>query len=640
MSNKRFMSLLSKEFPDIKSAAVEIINLSAILSLPKGTEYFFSDLHGEHEAFIHMLKGASGVLKEKIDWLFSDSPAEERDELTTLLYYPEQTIAKRKECDGYEEWLSGVIIKLVALTKNTANKYTRSKVRKRLPQGFAYIMDELLHADDEANKEHYYKQILKSLYETGMSEEFIKELARTVSILAIDRLHIVGDVFDRGAHPDYIMDYLIGYDNVDFQWGNHDILWMGAAFGNWASIANVLRINCAYNNFDMLEIGYGINLRPLSSFALQTYADDECKFFTPKVFDKNKFDPVDMKLAAKMHKAISIIQFKAEAQLILAHPEYHAEARVLLDKIDFEKGTVKIGDTEYPMRDTNFPTVDPSNPFEFTEDEYDVMERIAASFTSSKRLDSHIKFLLTHGSLYTIFNNNLLYHGCIPMTMDGEFEQVDIGGGKTLAGKEYLDYLDKEVRRIYYSGCNDKFDGHLLWYLWSGGKSPLFGKNTITTFQRFFVEDKATHKEHTDPYYKLIANPEVDKQVCKKILTEFGIKYGGHIINGHVPVKHKSGESPVKGGGLLYVIDGGMAKSYQGTTGIAGYTLIYNSRYYALAQHNANELISNEAPSIQVVEYTEGRVTVNDTDTGAMLRQQIEELKELIAYYESRRYEK
>ncbi|MBR2967243.1 MAG: fructose-1,6-bisphosphatase [Clostridia bacterium] len=635
MSHKRYMSLLSKEYPDAKSAAVEIVNLSAILSLPKGTEYFFSDLHGEHEAFIYMLKSASGVLKEKIDWLFTDLSEEERAELARLVFYPENILSEKKSTPAYDAWLRRVIYLLISLCKDTAYKYTRSRVRKKLPKEYAYIIDELLHSDDEANKEHYYEQILRSLVETGIAEDFIKALTRTISDLAIDKLHIVGDVFDRGAHPDYIMDYLIRYNNVDFQWGNHDILWMGASMGNWASIANVLRINFAYNNFDMLEIGYGINLRPISAFATQAYGDDECACFTPKVFDKNKFDPIDMKLAAKMHKAISIIQFKAEAQMIMQHPEYHAQARVLLDKIDFEKGTVKIGDTEYPMRDTNFPTVDPKNPFEFTEDEYDLMERVAASFTSSKRLESHIKFLLTHGSLYTISNNNLLYHGCIPMTENGEFEKVDIGSGKTLSGKEYFDYLDKEVRRIYYKGAKDKYDGHLLWYLWSGGKSPLFGKDTITTFQRFFVADKATHKEHTDHYYKHVAS----KETCLKILKEFGLNYGGHIINGHVPVKQKLGESPIKGGGLLYVIDGGMAKSYQNTTGIAGYTLIYNSRYYALAQHTAGELLDNSAPSMQIVEYTDKRVTVADTDQGEHLRQQIEELKDLINYYKSLEYQ-
>ncbi len=632
MPDTRFMSLLSKEYPDIKSAAVEIINLSAILSLPKGTEYFFSDLHGEHEAFIYMLKSASGVIKEKIDWLFGDSPVEEREELARLVYYPEIILEQKKSEPNFEEWCRKRILQLIAVCKDTSNKYTRSKVRKKLPKGFAYIMDELLHADDEANKAHYYTEIINSLIETDMAESFIKELSATISRLAVDRLHIVGDVFDRGPHPDYIMDYLINYDNVDFQWGNHDISWMGASLGNWACIANVLRISFAYNNFDMLEIGYGINLRPLSAFAIQNYADDECACFTPKVFDKNKFDPIDMKLAAKMHKAISIIQFKAEAQLIKHHPEYNADSRVLLDKINFEKGTVNIGGLEYQMRDTHFPTVDPKDPFAFTEDEYDLMERMAASFTSSRRLQNHISFLLSHGSLYKVFNNNLLYHGCIPMTPDGEFCEVDVGG-ETKSGKAYFDYLDSMVRKIYY-GCGeggDKEYGHLLWYLWSGGKSPLFGKDTITTFQRFFVEDKATHKETTDPYYKLIA----DKEICRKIMKEFGISKGGHIINGHVPVKTKLGESPVKGGGLLYVIDGGMAKSYQSTTGIAGYTLIFNSRYYALAQHTQGEPINNSAPVIQIVEYTDNRLTVADTDTGDSLRNQIEELKELINYYKS-----
>ncbi len=633
MSDTRFMSLLSKDFPDIESAAMEIVNLSAILSLPKGTEYFFSDLHGEHEAFIYMLKSASGVIKEKIDWLFGKCSEAEKEELARVVYYPENIIKEKRNEAGFDDWCRTVILRLIAVCKDCSNKYTRSKVRKKLPKRFAYIMDELLHADDEANKAHYYTQIINSLIDTGMAESFIKELAGTISRLAVDRLHIVGDVFDRGPHPDYIMDYLISYDNVDFQWGNHDINWMGAAIGNWACIANVLRISFAYNNFDMLEIGYGINLRPLSIFANQTYGDDECACFTPKVFDKNKFDPIDMKLAAKMHKAISVIQFKAEAQLSLLHPEYNTASRIFLDKIDFNKGTVRIGDLDYPMKDTYFPTIDPKNPFEFSEDEYDLMERIAASFISSSRLHSHIEFLLSHGSLYKVFNGNLLYHGCIPMEENGEFCKVDVGNG-LLSGKKYFDYLDAEVRRVYYNNDGNKFDGHLLWYLWSGGKSPLFGKDTITTFARFFVDDKATHKENTDPYYKLIA----DKSICQKILVEFGLKEGGHIINGHVPVKTKLGESPVKGGGLLFVIDGGMAKSYHSTTGIAGYTLIYNSRYYALAQHTQGESINNSTPSIQIVEYTNNRVTVADTDVGEGLKNQIDELNELIAYYKSSRY--
>ena len=631
MADKRYMTLLSREYPDIKSAAVEITNLSAILSLPKGTEYFFSDLHGEHEAFIYMLKSASGVIKEKIDWIFSKKSEEERSELARLVYYPEIILDEKKRQNGFDDWCRKVILQLIAVCKDTSKKYTRSKVRKKLPKAFAYIIDELLHAEDEANKGHYYNEIIDSLIDTGMAESFIKELSGTISRLAVDRLHIVGDVFDRGPHPDYIIDYLIDYDNVDFQWGNHDISWMGAALGNWACIANVLRISFAYNNFDMLEIGYGINLRPLSVFATQNYGDDECACFAPKVFDKNKFDPIDMKLAAKMHKAISIIQFKAEAQLSKLHPEYNTASRIFLDKINFEKGTVEIDGKEYCLRDTNFPTIDPKNPFEFTEDEYDLMERISASFISSKRLQSHIKFLLSHGSLYKVFNNNLLYHGCIPMTDSGEFARVDIGGGIKLSGKAYFDYLDREVRKICHKGGSDKYDGHLLWYMWSGGKSPLFGKDTITTFQRFFVEEKETHKENTDPYYKLIA----DKRICRKIMDEFGLGEGSHIINGHVPVKLKMGESPIKGGGLLYVIDGGMAKSYHSTTGIAGYTLIYNSRYYALAQHTQGEPINNDAPAIQIVEYTGERVTVADTDIGVVLKQQIEELKELICYYKS-----
>lgn len=629
MSNKRFMSLLSKEYPDEKAAAMEIVNLSATLSLPKGTEYFFSDLHGEHEAFIHMLKSASGVIREKIDWIFGNESPASREELAQLVYSPEKILEQKSHESNFDNWCRKVIVQLIAVCKESANKYTRAMVRKRLPESYAYIMDELLHETDEANKAHYYEAIINSLVSTGMAPDFIQALSETISKLAVDKLHIVGDVFDRGAHPDYIMEYLINYDNVDFEWGNHDINWMGASLGNWACIANLLRVNIGYNNFDMMEIGYGINLRPLSAFASQTYGDDDCKCFAPKVFDKNKFDPVDMSLAAKMNKAISIIQFKAEAQLTALHPEYHTSHRVFLDKINFKNGTVNIEGKDYPMRDCNFPTVDPDNPFSFSDDEKDVMERLSASFKSSKQLHKHIQFLLSHGSLYRIFNGNLLYHGCMPMTEDGEFAEIDVGGGKTLKGKAYFDYIDCQVRDLFKKPSNDIYAGHLLWYLWSGGKSPLFGKSTITTFQRFFVEDKATHKEPTDPYYKLIA----DREICLKILKEFGLGENSHIINGHVPVKTKLGENPIKGGGLLFVIDGGMAKSYHSTTGIAGYTLIFNSRYLALAQHQQGETDIGSTPTLQTVEYLPKRLTLADTDDATEILEQIDELKLLIDYY-------
>jgi fructose-1,6-bisphosphatase-3 len=634
MANEQYLKLLKKDFPTIKDACVEIINLKAILALPKGTEYFFSDLHGENEAFIYMLKSASGVIREKIDWLFSRScSSAEREELSKLICYPDHVLQKKKSETGFDEWCKVVIYRLIDVCKSTSNKYTRSKVRKKLPKGFDYIMDELLHADDEDNKVYYYSEIIDSLIETQMAEQFICELSATISKLAVDRLHILGDVFDRGSHPDYIMDYLINYDNVDFQWGNHDIVWMGAAKGNWACIANVLRVSIGYNNFDMLEIGYGINLRPLAVFASEVYKDDPCICFMPHIFEQNKYDPVDIKLAAKMHKAISIIQFKVEAQLAKKYPQYRMESRIRLDKIDFSDSTVEINGRKYPLKDNFFPTIDPSDPIKLSEQEQDLMERLAASFVSSRHLKKHIDFLFSHGSLYKVYNGNLLFHGCIPMTEDGKLEKVEVNDGRWLAGKEYFDYLDKEVRKVYYCDDFSWDNGAIVWYLWSGGKSPLFGKQTITTFERLFVSDTATHREKPDPYYTHISKVET----CEMILAEFGLFDTPHIVNGHVPVKTKLGESPVKGGGKLFVIDGGMAKSYYGTTGIAGYTLIFNSRYLAIAEHKPFGDGDPDSPKMQIVEYLPTRMTVGDTDTGKELKTQISDLFELVEYMQKNR---
>ena len=508
MVDRNLLKHLAKKYPDVKSATEEIVNLSAILSLPKGTEYFFSDLHGEHEAFIHMMKSASGVVRSKIEEIFGpDLTRDERDALASLVYNAEAEIKRRKKSDiDFDKWCKESILQLVLICKSVSTKYTRSKVRKRLPKEYAYIIDELLHADDEENKGNYYGQIINSIVECGVAEEFIEEMTNVISSLAVDRLHIIGDIWDRGAHPDMIMDFLMNYHDVDFQWGNHDIVWMGAATGNWACITNVLRMNISYNNFDMLEIGYGINLRPLAIMAENVYGDDDCKFFKPKRLDENKFDPVDDLLAARMNKAIAICQFKVEGQRIMAHPEYGLENRLLLDKIDFEKGTVKLRDGEYPLRDTNFPTIDPQNPYELTPEEKDVLKALEASFLQSEKLQTHIRFLYSHGALYTVINGNLLYHGCIPVDENGQFEKCTING-VTTSGKAYMDYLDDQVRKAYFNPSESEETGRsgdLMWYLWLGSKSPLFGKDQMTTFERCFVEDKATHKEYTVPYYKYI----------------------------------------------------------------------------------------------------------------------------------------
>lgn len=640
MADLKFLNLLAKDYPNIKAASAEIINLRAILALPKGTEYFLSDLHGEHEAFIHMLKSASGTIKSKIDEHYGGVLSEaDREDLAALIYNAEAEIKRRKASEhNFDKWCTTVIYRLVTICKSVSTKYTRSKVRRRLPQYADYSMDELLHADDEENRLHYYSEIIKSIVECKVAEEFIIQLADVISNLAVDQLHIIGDIFDRGAHPDDILDFLMNYHDVDFQWGNHDIVWMGAATGNWACICNIIRMNISYNNFDMLEIGYGINLRPLATFAAKTYANDPCTAFAPHILDRNKFDPVDEELAAKMHKAIAICQFKAEGQRIMAHPEYKLEERLLLDKIDYEKGTIEIEGKTYQLKDTNLPTVDPADPYKFTAEEEYMMNSLEASILQSEKLQKHIKFLYSHGALYTKVNGNLLYHGCIPMTEEGEFEEVTING-VTCKGKSLMDYLDDQVRKAYFSPKESEETGRsgdLMWYLWLGGNSPLFGKDKMTTFERLFISDKASHKEHARPYYKLIK----ERGPCEKILREFGLDpMRSKILNGHVPVKIKDGESPIKGGGLLYVIDGGISKAYQKQTGIAGYTFIYNSRFMALAEHEPYSPLKADgtqefhSPVVKTVETMPERVMVIDTDQGATIVRQVEDLKDLVEAY-------
>ncbi len=640
MPDIKFLELLSKDYPNIKAATAEIINLSAILALPKGTEYFLSDLHGEHEAFIHMLKSASGTIKTKIDehygGVLSDS---DREDLAALIYNPQAELARRRKNEAdFNKWCMTVLHRLVTICQSVSTKYTRSKVRRMLPKYLDYAMDELLHADDEENRLHYYNAIIKTIVESGIADDFIIEMADAISNLAVDYLHIIGDIFDRGAHPDTILDFLMDYHDVDFQWGNHDIVWMGAATGNWACIANILRMNISYNNFDMLEYGYGINLRPLASFAEKVYGDDPCQFFQPHILEKNEYDQIEEPLAAKMHKAIAICQFKVEGQRIKAHPEYHLENRLILDKINWENGTVEIDGTVYELRDTNFPTVDPENPYALTEEEEEMMNALEASVLNSEKLQKHIRFLYSHGALYKRVNGNLLYHGCIPMTEDGEFELVELNG-EAFKGKALMDYLDSEVRNAYFSPDESGEVGRmgdLMWYLWLGGNSPLFGKAKMTTFERLFIADKAAHKEPTRPYYKLIK----ERGPCEKILMEFGLDpHRSKILNGHVPVKIKDGESPIKGGGLLYVIDGGISKAYQKQTGIAGYTFIFNSRFMALAQHKPYQPLQPDgtqefqSPEVKTVEVLPERMMVIDTDQGRELTEQVENMKRLVEAY-------
>ena len=635
MRDLAYLKLLAREYPSVKEAAGEIVNLMAICSLPKGTEYFFSDLHGEYEAFIHLLRSSSGITREKIKATFGHLiPEDEQIRIANLIYYPERSLARLKKQGAYsEDWQKITIYRLVQICREVSSKYTRSKVRKKMPKEFAYAIDELLHVDyNDENKKLYYDEIIHSVISTGIGDKFIAALCRLIQNLTIDNLHIIGDIFDRGPRADIIMQELMNFHDVDIQWGNHDISWMGAATGNLACICNVLRIAISYNSFDVLEDGYGINLRPLSMFAAKVYQDDPCKRFMPKILDENIYDAVDPGLAAKMHKAIAVIQFKVEGDMIRRHPEYEMDKRQLLSAVDFENGTVTVEGKTYPMLDMNFPTIDPQNPLKLTEGEEMLLRTLSASFRHSDLLHKHVRFLYSHGGIYKCYNSNLLYHGCIPMEKDGSFASIMVDG-KTYCGKNLMDYFDKQVQNAYFmpEGAPGKEDAvDLMWYLWCGAKSPVFGKDKITTFEHYFVEDKSTHKETMNPYYQLSQKEEF----CRRILQEFGLpEEGSHIINGHVPVKMKDGEKPVKAGGKLFIIDGGLSKAYQSTTGIAGYTLIYNSHHLALAEHMPYDPRKENTPKVSVVEKMTSRVMVADTDKGRELKEQIEDLKELVAAY-------
>ncbi len=640
MVDLHYLKLLSNDFPNVGAATTEIVNLNAILNLPKGTEYFLSDLHGEHEAFIHMVKSASGVIRLRIEELFAKTLGiEERDSLAALVYDAESEISRKKEEDiDFDKWCKLSILRLIDITRSVSTKYTRSKVRKRINQDFRYILEELINADDEENRMRYYAEIINSIVDCGVAERFITDMTESISNLAVDRLHIVGDIWDRGSHPDHIMDYLMGFHDVDFQWGNHDIVWMGAAGGNWSCIANVIRMNVSYNNFDMLEFGYGFNLRALSEFAAETYKDDPCEGFTPKDIYHNELDPVNFALAAKINKAISVIQFKVEGLTIRSRPEYKLDHRLLLDKVDFEKGTIDLNGETYELRNSNFITVDPDDPYKLTEQEHALMHTLEASFIKSDKLQEHIRFLFNKGDLYKCVNGNLLYHGCIPMTDDGEFKECVLNGKKA-SGKEYFDLIDSEVRKAFFEYGNEKersINCDIMWYLWLSQDSPLFGKDQMTTFERCFISDKKPHKENTVPYYTLMN----DEKYCRKILVEFGLDpESSHIVTGHTPVKTKDGDTPIKGGGKLFIIDGGMSKAYQKTTGIAGYTLVFNSRQLFLAEHqpySPKDEDGNQdyhAPRMIEIEKMKSRITVRDSDIGDELEEQIYEIKQLVDAY-------
>ena len=639
VNDLRYLQLLSRSFPTIADASTEIINLEAILNLPKGTEHFLTDIHGEYEAFQHVLKNASGAVKRKVNEIFGHTLREsEKKEICTLIYYPEEKLQLIKEQEtDLDDWYLITLNQLVKVCQNVSSKYTRSKVRKALPAEFSYIIQELLHESSvEPNKHAYINVIISTIISTKRADDFIIAMCKLIQRLTIDSLHIVGDIYDRGPGAHIIMDTLCDYHNFDIQWGNHDILWMGAASGNDACIANVIRMSLRYANLATLEDGYGINLLPLATFALETYENTNCDAFTIKF--NTDYNTKDLGLDTKMHKAIAILQFKLEGQLIMRHPEFHMEDRMLLHRIDFEKKTICVDGKEYPMKDVDFPTVDPVHPYELTEEESKVMLRLQQVFMRCEKLQRHVKFLFSKGGMYKIYNGNLLYHGCVPLNPDGSFMQVEICG-KEYCGKALYDILEYYARRGYYAKeAKERALGQdMIWYIWAGPGSPVFGKAKMATFERYFLKDKETHIEEKNSYYKLLENEEV----IGRILEEFGLdKADAHIVNGHVPVEQIHGESPIKCGGKLLIIDGGFSKAYQKKTGIAGYTLVCNSRGMRLVAHEPFE--STEAAIIKesdifsdsvVVENFPRRKLVADTDTGKEIQENIFYLEELLEAY-------
>lgn len=637
-----YLKLLATKFPTISIASTEIINLQAILNLPKGTEHFLTDLHGEYDAFQHVLRNASGVIKAKIDVIFGDNlKRKEKESLCTLIYYPEEKLDSviMRESD-IEDWYRVTLNQLIDVCRAVSSKYTRSKVRKALPADFAYIIEELLHESQiMPNKQDYFNGIISTIISIDRAYDFIVALCNLIQRLTIDTLHIVGDIYDRGPGAHIIMDRLLSYHSFDIQWGNHDILWMGAACGNEACIANVVRICTRYASFESLEDGYGINMLPLARFAMDVYKDDPCVKFIPKADVGDIFKENDIRLISQMHKAITIIQFKLEHELIARHPEYKMDERDMLHRIDFAAGTINIGGTTYELLDKYFPTVDPKEPYKLTDAERDVLSKMKACFDNSDKLHKHINCLYSNGSLYLKRNNNLLFHASIPMTESGDFKSVNVNGCE-LSGKALLDKLDRLSRTAYYNKKGEKIVDDCvdyMWYMWCGPDSPLFDKTKMATFERYFIEDKKTHMEGKGFYYSVIDKGDN----CLKVLNEFGLDPDtSHIINGHVPVKFKKGETPIKAGGRRLVIDGGFSKAYQGETGIAGYTLIFNSFGLQLVQHEpfeSTEKAIEDGRDILstkfVVEEVKKRVTVRDTDIGVELIKQVDDLHDLLIAY-------
>ena len=649
--DKHYLQLLSQSFPTIADAAKEIINLEAIMNLPKGTEHFLADIHGESEAFQHVLKNASGNIKRKVNELFGNTIREsEKKELCTLIYYPEQKLEliKAQETD-LDDWYRITVHQLVKVCREVSSKYTRSKVRKSLPADFSYIIEELLHErTDDIDKAAYVAVIVNTIISTGRADDFICAICNVIQRLSIDQLHILGDIYDRGPGAHKIMDTLRQYHSWDIQWGNHDILWMGASAGNDACICNVLRLCLRYANLATIE-EYGINLVPLATFALEVYGDDPCEEFLPKLLPGNEMDEKTRQLTAKMHKAIAVIQFKSEAQIFDRHPEWDMKDRCLFDNIDYEKGICTIDGKEYEMKSCHFPTIDPRNPNAFTEEEQLLMQKLHHSFRISEKLHKHIRTILSHGCMYAIHNSNLLFHASIPLNDNGSLKEVEIYPGKKYSGKDLMHNIGMVIRAAFQTNSASgelasapeeyprEYARDYFLYLWCGKDSPLFDKSKMATFERYFLKDKETFKEEKGNYFKLRDSEEI----CDRILDAFEVKgKNRHIINGHVPVHASKGENPIKAGGKLMVIDGGFSEAYHNETGIAGYTLVYHSRGFQLVQHepfkSSRDAIVKETDiksTIQIVEMSAHRMLVADTDKGEELRAQITDLKELLYAY-------
>ena len=639
-----YLRLLSRQYPTVQAAGTEIIRLKALLNLPKATEHFMSDIHGEHEAFLHILNSGSGEVKEKLEELFGNTMTQrDRNDLATLIYYPSSKLElAADETEDLEEWYRLTIHRLVDLCRFVSTKHTRRKVRSYMDPDYEQILDELIHlAEEGGSRRDQYENIISTIIQIGQAADVIKAICALIKSLVVDRLHIVGDIFDRGPRADIVMDSLMAANNVDIQWGNHDVLWMGAASGSRTLVATVLSNSIRYNNLDVIETGYGISLRPLSIFANEVYKGIDTQQFQVKLTgsDADQYTEKDKLLSARMYKAITIILFKLEGQKILRHPEFGMEDRLLLDKIDYEKKTVNVNGKTYDLLDWDFPTVDPADPYRLTEEESHVIDQLTDSFRNSEKLQKHIRFLYSKGCLYKVYNGNLLFHGCIPMDTEGNLLRFTIGG-KERSGREFLDYAEKTARKAYYDrrGSEERqFGMDFLWWLWAGRNSPIFGRDRMTTFERRFIADESTWAEPKNAYYTYCQDPAV----CVMLLKEFGLEGPHcHIINGHVPVRTKKGESPIKGGGKLIVIDGGFSKAYQPTSGSAGYTLIYNSRHYRIVSHqpfagrwnaiHKNDDIRNES---EVFETLETRMRMSQTDEGVELQTRVDDLMMLLEAY-------